>query len=149
MSASASRQRRDQRNFSPVEALTEEEARDELAWLAEEIQRHDGLYYTDAAPEISDAEYDALRRSLVALEKQFPELARPDSPTKRVGAPPARGFRKVKHAIYGKFMNKTTKLMAHDEKNEAGIGDTVKIAETRPLSKNKRWRLVEVIEKAK
>jgi small subunit ribosomal protein S17 len=57
--------------------------------------------------------------------------------------------RKVKHSIYGKFMNKTTKLMAHDEKNEAGIGDTVKIMETRPLSKNKRWRLVEVIEKAK
>jgi small subunit ribosomal protein S17 len=57
--------------------------------------------------------------------------------------------RKVKHAIYGKFMNKTTKLMAHDEKNEAGIGDTVKIMETRPLSKNKRWRLVEVVEKAK
>lgn len=57
--------------------------------------------------------------------------------------------RKVKHAIYGKFMNKTTKLMAHDEKNEAGIGDTVRIAETRPLSKNKRWRLVEIIEKAK
>ncbi len=57
--------------------------------------------------------------------------------------------RKVKHPIYGKFMNKTTKLMAHDEKNEAGIGDTVRIAETRPLSKNKRWRLVEIIEKAK
>ena len=57
--------------------------------------------------------------------------------------------RKVKHPIYGKFMNKTTKLMAHDEKNEAGIGDTVRIMETRPLSKNKRWRLVEVIEKAK
>ncbi len=57
--------------------------------------------------------------------------------------------RKVKHNIYGKFMNKTTKLMAHDEKNEAGIGDTVRIMETRPLSKNKRWRLVEVIEKAK
>jgi small subunit ribosomal protein S17 len=57
--------------------------------------------------------------------------------------------RKVKHAIYGKFMNKTTKLMAHDEKNEAGIGDTVRIMETRPLSKNKRWRLVEIIEKAK
>ena len=57
--------------------------------------------------------------------------------------------RKVKHSIYGKYMNKTTKLMAHDEKNEAGIGDTVKIMETRPLSKNKRWRLVEVIEKAK
>jgi small subunit ribosomal protein S17 len=57
--------------------------------------------------------------------------------------------RKVKHPIYGKFMNKTTKLMAHDEKNEAGIGDTVKISETRPLSKNKRWRLVEIVEKAK
>ncbi|MFM7856773.1 MAG: 30S ribosomal protein S17, partial [Flammeovirgaceae bacterium] len=57
--------------------------------------------------------------------------------------------RKVKHPIYGKFMTKTTKLMAHDEKNEAGIGDTVRIMETRPLSKNKRWRLVEIIEKAK
>jgi small subunit ribosomal protein S17 len=57
--------------------------------------------------------------------------------------------RKVKHAMYGKFMNKTTKLTAHDEKNEAGIGDTVRIMETRPLSKNKRWRLVEILEKAK
>ncbi len=57
--------------------------------------------------------------------------------------------RKVKHPIYGKFMNKTTKFMAHDEKNEAGIGDTVRIMETRPMSKSKRWRLVEVIEKAK
>lgn len=57
--------------------------------------------------------------------------------------------RKVKHGKYGKFINKTTKLMAHDEKNECGIGDTVKIMETRPLSKNKCWRLVEVIEKAK
>ncbi len=57
--------------------------------------------------------------------------------------------RKVKHPIYGKFMNKTTKFMAHDEKNEAGIGDTVRIMETRPLSKSKRWRLVEILEKAK
>ena len=57
--------------------------------------------------------------------------------------------RKVKHPIYGKFMNKTTKLMAHDENNECGIGDTVRLMETRPLSKNKRWRLVEIIEKAK
>jgi len=57
--------------------------------------------------------------------------------------------RKVKHPIYGKFMTKTTKFYAHDEKNEAGIGDTVRIMETRPLSKNKRWRLVEIIEKAK
>ncbi|MEP2668279.1 MAG: 30S ribosomal protein S17 [Cyclobacteriaceae bacterium] len=57
--------------------------------------------------------------------------------------------RKVKHPIYGKFMQKTTKLMVHDEKGEAGIGDTVRISETRPLSKNKRWRLVEIVEKAK
>ena len=57
--------------------------------------------------------------------------------------------RKVKHPLYGKFVQKTTKLMAHDEKNECGIGDTVKVMDTRPLSKNKRWRLVEVIAKAK
>ena len=57
--------------------------------------------------------------------------------------------RKVKHPIYGKFVNKSTKLMAHDEKNECNIGDTVRIMETRPLSKNKCWRLVEIIERAK
>ena len=57
--------------------------------------------------------------------------------------------RKVKHPMYGKFIGKTTKFMAHDEKNDCGIGDTVKIMETRPVSKNKRWRLVEIIERAK
>ena len=57
--------------------------------------------------------------------------------------------RKVKHPIYGKFLNKTTKFHAHDEKNECTVGDVVKIMETRPLSKTKRWRLIEVIEKAK
>ena len=57
--------------------------------------------------------------------------------------------RKVKHPIYGKFVKKTTKFHAHDEKNECGVGDTVMIMETRPLSKSKRWRLVEIIEKAK
>jgi len=57
--------------------------------------------------------------------------------------------RKVKHPIYGKFVKKTTKFHAHDDKNECSIGDVVKIMETRPLSKTKRWRLVEVIEKAK
>lgn len=57
--------------------------------------------------------------------------------------------RKVKHPMYGKFMNKTKKLTVHDEKNECGIGDTVRVMETRPLSKNKRWRLIEIIEKAK
>jgi small subunit ribosomal protein S17 len=57
--------------------------------------------------------------------------------------------RRVPHAIYKKHLRRTTTLMAHDEKREAGIGDTVRIMETRPLSKMKRWRLVEVIEKAK
>jgi small subunit ribosomal protein S17 len=57
--------------------------------------------------------------------------------------------RKVKHPLYGKFVQKTTKLMAHDENNECGIGDTVKVMETRPLSKNKCWRLVEIVAKAK
>ena len=57
--------------------------------------------------------------------------------------------RKVKHPIYGKFVKKTTKFHAHDEKNECGIGDTVKIMESRPLSKTKRWRLDEVVEKVK
>jgi small subunit ribosomal protein S17 len=57
--------------------------------------------------------------------------------------------RKVKHPIYGKFVNKTKKLMAHDEENSCSIGDTVRIMETRPLSKNKAWRLVEIIERAK
>jgi len=57
--------------------------------------------------------------------------------------------RKVKHPIYGKFVKKTTKFHAHDEKQECTIGDVVKIMETRPLSKTKRWRLVEVVEKAK
>ncbi|MCG8698830.1 MAG: 30S ribosomal protein S17 [Bacteroidales bacterium] len=57
--------------------------------------------------------------------------------------------RKEKHPIYGKFVNKTSKLMAHDEKQECNIGDTVRIMETRPLSKNKCWRLVEIIERAK
>ena len=57
--------------------------------------------------------------------------------------------RKMKHPIYGKFVNKTTKFYAHDEKNDCNIGDLVKVMETRPLSKNKCWRLVEIIERAK
>ena len=57
--------------------------------------------------------------------------------------------RRVKHPIYGKFIRKTTKLTAHDEANDCNIGDTVKLMETRPLSKNKRWRLVEILERAK
>jgi small subunit ribosomal protein S17 len=56
---------------------------------------------------------------------------------------------RVKHPLYGKIMNRTSKIKAHDEENQCGIGDTVKIMETRPLSKDKHWRLVEIIEKAK
>ena len=55
----------------------------------------------------------------------------------------------VKHPLYGKIVKRTYKLKAHDEKNACGIGDTVKVMETRPLSKDKRWRLVEIVEKAK
>lgn len=57
--------------------------------------------------------------------------------------------RRVKHPIYGKFVHKSTRLMAQDDKNECNIGDTVRISETRPLSKNKCWRLTEIIERAK
>lgn len=57
--------------------------------------------------------------------------------------------RQIKHPIYGKFITKTTKYMAHDEQNEANIGDTVRIMETRPLSKNKNWRLIQIVERAK
>lgn len=57
--------------------------------------------------------------------------------------------RKVAHPIYKKYFKKTTKLMAHDEMNECGVGDLVRIMETRPISKNKKWRVIEIVEKAK
>lgn len=57
--------------------------------------------------------------------------------------------RRMRHAVYGKFIKKSNKFIAHDEKNECNIGDTVRIMETKPLSKNKNWRLVEIIERAK
>jgi DNA ligase (NAD+) len=95
--STSSRRRRDEPVLQPIEALTEEEARAELAALAEEIAHHDRLYYTDAAPEISDADYDALRRRNSEVEARFPELIRSDSPTRRVGAAPAAGFAKVTH----------------------------------------------------
>jgi small subunit ribosomal protein S17 len=57
--------------------------------------------------------------------------------------------RKVKHPIYGKFVNKTTRFVAHDQENSCGMGDTVRIGETRPLSKTKNWRLIEIVERAK
>jgi len=95
--STASRRHREEPASQPTEALTEEEARAELAALAEEIAHHDRLYYTDAAPEISDADYDALRRRNSEVEARFPELIRSDSPTRRVGAAPAAGFAKVTH----------------------------------------------------
>ncbi|MDH3473917.1 MAG: NAD-dependent DNA ligase LigA [Rhodospirillales bacterium] len=83
----------------PVEQLGEAEATQELERLALEIARHDALYYKQAAPEISDAAYDALRRRNEAIEARFPGLIRPDSPSRRVGAAPAEGFAKVRHAV--------------------------------------------------
>lgn len=78
--------------------LTREEAVKEIAALSSEIRAHDVRYYQNDAPSISDAEYDALRQRLEALEKQFPELVTPDSPTQKVGAAPAEGFGKVRHS---------------------------------------------------
>ncbi len=83
----------------PVELLTEEEAKGELARLAAEIAHHDQLYYAKDAPEVSDAEYDELRRRNTAIEARFPELIRADSPSRRVGAAPAAGFAKVTHRV--------------------------------------------------
>ena len=77
----------------PVERLTEEDAKAELGWLAAEIARHDRLYYERDAPELSDAEYDVLRRRNAAVEQRFPELIRADSPSQRVGSAPGRGIR--------------------------------------------------------
>ena len=82
-----------------ADALTEEEAAAELAQLATEIARHDRLYNTEDAPEITDAEYDALRRRNAAIEAAFPSLIRPDSPTQKVGAATASGFGKVTHRV--------------------------------------------------
>jgi len=82
----------------PVETLTETEAIDELAYLAAEIARHDELYYAASAPDLSDAEYDTLRRRNSAIEARFPNLRRDDSPTANVGAAPAAGFARISHS---------------------------------------------------
>jgi DNA ligase (NAD+) len=90
--------RRDTGNIPPDE-LTEAQAKDELGRLAAEIAEHDRRYHQEDAPTITDAEYDALRGRNNAIEAKFPELIRSDSPTRRVGAQPARGFAKIRHAV--------------------------------------------------
>ena len=86
-------------NAKSVDALTPEEAESELARLAGEIARHDVAYYRQDAPEVSDAEYDALRQRNIAIEARFPDLAREDSPSKRVGAAPVETFDKIRHRV--------------------------------------------------
>ncbi len=83
----------------PVDALSDRQARAELVRLAAEIARHDQLYYQSDAPEVSDADYDALRQRHAAIEARFPQLALNDGPSHRVGAPPAESFAKVRHAV--------------------------------------------------
>lgn len=83
----------------PVEEMSEAEAREELARLAEEIARHDLLYHGEDTPEISDADYDALKRRNLEIETRFPVLKRSDTPTGRVGAPAAAGFGKIAHKV--------------------------------------------------
>mgnify|MGYP001260938900 CR=1 FL=1 len=82
----------------PVSDLTESEASSELSELAAIIEHHNQLYYTEDAPEISDADYDALRARNDAIEGRFPALVRDDSPSRQVGAAPSEGFGKIRHA---------------------------------------------------
>src|SRR5262245_41892984 len=83
----------------PVAELTEAKAAAELERLASAIAHHDDLYYRQDAPEVSDAEYDALRERNAAIEARFPALRRADSPSRRVGAAPVEAFGKVRHAV--------------------------------------------------
>jgi DNA ligase (NAD+) len=99
----------------PPERLSRDQAAAELARLAAEIAHHDRRYYRDAAPEVSDAQYDALRRRNQAIEARFPELIRSDSPTHRIGAPPVEDFGKVRHRVP---MLSLDNAMAADEVRE-------------------------------
>ena len=83
----------------PIEELTEAEAKDELARLAREIAENDRLYYEEAAPVLSDAEYDAMWRRNLAIEQRFPQLKRADSPSSRVSGAASEKFEKVTHRV--------------------------------------------------
>src|ERR1700757_4500482 len=87
------------KNLPAVTDLTKAQAKVEHKRLALELEGHDRRYYQDDAPSVSDAEYDALRQRFNAIEKRFPELVTSDSPSQKVGAAPARGFAKVRHAV--------------------------------------------------
>src|SRR5882757_171692 len=86
-------------NFAEPEDLTEEQAEAELKRLAKALAEHDKRYYQDDAPSVSDAEYDALRQRNNAIEAQFPELIRKDSPSRKVGVAPTGKFKKARHAV--------------------------------------------------
>ena len=79
--------------------MTAAEAKTRHAQLADEIRRHDHAYYVEAQPKISDRDYDRLYHELLNLEKEFPELATPDSPSQRVGGAPLSGFKSVRHSV--------------------------------------------------
>lgn len=97
--AKASKKSGTAKRTAAIDGLDEASARSELEWLAAEIARHDALYYREDAPEITDAEYDALRARNAALEAAFPHLVRPDSPAHKVGATPVGAFGKIRHGV--------------------------------------------------
>ena len=116
-----------------IERLDKAGARSELARLALEITFHDAAYHRNDAPEISDADYDQLRRRNADIEAQFPELTRPDSPSARVGAPLAEGFKKVRHARPMLSLgNAFTEADVADFL--AGIGRFLKLPEGEPIA---------------
>ncbi|NVK59104.1 MAG: NAD-dependent DNA ligase LigA, partial [Rhodobacteraceae bacterium] len=115
-----------------VEALTEAQARDELGRLAEVLAQANRAYHTEDAPEISDADYDALKLRNIAIEERFPELKREDSPSEQVGAPLAEGFAKVRHS---QRMMSLANAFADDEVTDfdRGIRRYLGLADDAPL----------------
>jgi DNA ligase (NAD+) len=115
------RKKKSGRAAAPVEKLTETTAAAELEHLATEIAKHDRAYHQDDAPMISDAEYDALRQRNAAIEARFPELIRPDSPSKKVGATPSEKFEKVRHRVPMLSLDN-----AFEDDDIAGFGDRIR-----------------------